>query len=202
MPDSPTHHFSSQKNIMKKLMFLTVIMFISLLSCQDSPDDFELTDAAAEERGNNQMRPISGTIVYIPVANVNVPCDCGSLEMGGPFVGSGNVLHMGNTFSESIPCFTSILADPTNPATLIGYDVSFQCGTFVAANGDELNIHVDPYQMYLDFSCFCNFSGGGIVHFNGGTGRFSDATGTATTTVFQDLVADNVTLNFEGEINY
>ena len=93
----------------------------------------------------------------------------------------GNATHLGSfTRRENITF--------TGPGTFEGTIV------FVAANGDELDASFDG-QFVSPNDAVASYT------FTGGTGRFSDATGTATATASTpDFV--HVTVEFDGTIDY
>jgi hypothetical protein len=75
---------------------------------------------------------------------------------------------------------------------------------FTAANGDELHAYLYAYNaIELDASgnpVFATVWGSG--HFTGGTGRFSDATGTYDLTAFFDFLTGESKAWYKGEIMY
>ena len=93
---------------------------------------------------------------------------------------AGTATHLGNFTRHETITFTSA-------TTFVGELA------FVAANGDELD---------ADFSGEFDGPGHavGTYTFTGGTGRFSDATGTATFAASTDGV--NVSVTFTGTIDY
>jgi hypothetical protein len=106
----------------------------------------------------------------------------GSIPPNVLLVGAtGNATHLGNFTRQEV--------------LVLGADGSFT-GTivFVAANGDEL--HVDVSGGFTGAT-----TAAGTYTFTGGTGRFDDATGSAT---FEVDAPDfgHVSVTFDGTINY
>ena len=183
------------------LIGVFAIAFISLPSCKKDSNDLAMTDVKQSDdlKKNLNTRPFKGSIEYVVDPTITLTCDCNDpFFIGNYFSGTGNITHMGKIYAESVPCIEYIFQG-TN---VIGYNISSQCDILVAANGDEVFMEADPYTMNLDFECFCNFSGETTVHFNGGTGRFENASGSATVSVLNDLGADLVIATFDGEISY
>ncbi|MBK7408916.1 MAG: hypothetical protein IPJ40_13160 [Saprospirales bacterium] len=161
------------------------------------PNDDQQSSEELDFRAVN--RRFSGTINYVRNPEIALTCECAApYEIGNYFDGTGWVTHMGNATSESIPCIEYILSGPN----IIGYYIDSQCQTFVAENGDELFGETASYSMYLDFQCFCKFTGSTTVTFYGGTGKFENATGSAKVTVVNDLVTDVVTVKMTGKLKF
>ena len=74
------------------------------------------------------------------------------------------------------------------------------CLTVVAANGDEVYLTVlTPYETCITNCCFeASIQG----TFDGGTGRFSDATGDWTADIIQELGSPISEVTVDGEIIY
>lgn len=186
---------------MKTLNVLFVLVAL-VLAGGCTKEALTTTDADLDLRGKNPVeKHFTGVIDYVRVApeELSISCECTEpAEIGNWFSGTGNITHMGNSTSETIPCITYILLE----GNVIGYTVEAQCNTLVAANGDELFMEVEPYTMLLDFNCFCQFTGSANVSFNGGTGRFADATGTGTADVVNDLASEVVSTTIDALITY
>jgi hypothetical protein len=170
-------------------------------SCNKDSNDLSISEEtlSSDHKNSQKARPFKGSVNYVGEAEIDLTCEC--IEptfQGNTFLGTGNLTHMGNIVSESIPCITYI----ENGGNIVGYNVESQCTTLVAANGDEVDITIDPYVMLLDFNCFCSFSGLYTATITGGTGRFENASGTFGGTVFQSLETGVVTINIDGEIYY
>jgi hypothetical protein len=183
------------------LIGIFAVTFFSLPSCQKNSNDLPMSDEtlSADHKSSQQARPFKGSIDYVVDTEIDLTCECSDpLVIGNYFLGTGNITHMGNVTSESIPCVEYIL----NGENIVGYSVESQCATFVAANGDELFTTVDPYVMMLDLNCFCSFSGPYTTTITGGTGRFENASGSAGGTVYQSLETGVVSITIDGEIYY
>jgi hypothetical protein len=200
---------------MKKLMPLMILSIVILFGCAkeetnelaqaiDTGIAQDYDDTEVGLRGNNpKPRPISGSIDYLGGADIDLTCDCpDGTVIGNYFLGTGNITHLGNSTSESIPCIELIISE----GNVIGYNIPSQCTIFTAANGDELQVVAESYTMMLDFNCFCRFASTEDVTttYEGGTGRFANASGSSSGPVVQDLTVDPsvTTINFEGEIIY
>lgn len=187
---------------MKTLNVLSVLFALVLAGGCTTKEELTTTDAELDLRGKNPVeKHFTGVIDYVRVApeELSISCECTEpAEIGNYFIGTGNITHMGNSTSEVIPCITLNYYE----GNVIGYNILAQCNTFVAANGDELFFEVEPYTMSLDFNCFCQFTGSSNVSFNGGTGRFADATGTGTVDVVNDLASGVVSNTLDALITY
>ena len=93
---------------------------------------------------------------------------------------AGNATHLGNFTRHETITFTG-------PGTFVGHLA------FVAANGDELDADLAGHFVSADDAV-------GTYTFTGGTGRFSDATGTATFAASKSGL--DVALTFKGTIDY
>ena len=195
------------------LFALLIIFSLVLLGCakenKEELAQFDNTTISMDDDGSataRKSRPFKGTVVYDFVPESELTCDCttpGSSE-GGPYVGSGNITHMGNVYADNVPCFivTNVIPDGQGGFIPTQFHIPNQCGTLVAANGDELYLDVPSYNLDIDPVCFCTFNGTVEVTINGGTGRFSDASGTATSVISQDIATSVVTTSFDGTIDY
>jgi hypothetical protein len=108
----------------------------------------------------------------------------------GSIVGSGNATQLGLFTNTATIHFNP---DPNDP-TLVHPSGE---GTFVAANGDKLNIVIEDASMSLVTGI-----GGGTFRFTGGTGRFANATGSITAVVEQNFITGAYELTAVGKIDY
>ena len=159
------------------------------------------------DNSNQPMRPFKGTVVYNFDPEASLTCDCAApTEPGGPYVGSGNMTHMGNVYATNVPCFvvTAAIELPPGSGNYVPTQlyVPNQCGTISAANGDELYVNTAPYYLNIDASCYCTLDGTAESTIDGGTGRFSDATGSFTSALSQDLLTSVVTSVNNGTVDY
>lgn len=164
---------------MKSKLLLAAFAALSFASCSKDGNittSAISTDQASMAKKGPQARPFSGTMSYNFAANENLPCDCGDFFPVGTFSGTGNLSHLGKTFSLIKPCVQPIIQD----GNYIGNHVGVECAYFVAANGDSLYCYTYPYDLL-----FTPMGAIGVakVDFTGGTGRFKNATGTFTGTV-------------------
>ena len=191
---------------MKKLLTIMCAAFV-LASCNKSSNEitpFNTVSAEDAENGalkrgncdNDNWQPFKGSLVYHYTESFNLPCNCGNFADAGNFFGNGKMTHLGKTTSKIKPCI-SLIFSGSNP---IGVHVGQECGSFVAANGDELYTTVAPYDMYF------NSTGGAAgtlqVTFAGGTGKFKKAKGSFTGYTTNDGMGA-VTLDvLSGKIHY
>jgi hypothetical protein len=102
--------------------------------------------------------------------------------------GSGIATHMGKTSFEA----ASTVNFTVQPATINGTAI------LTAANGDELHTAFTGTTATAAGTATGNF-----VHtITGGTGRFSNASGTLKATSIHNLATQKGVLSFEGEIDY
>ncbi|HEX9940911.1 MAG TPA: hypothetical protein VGG03_02745 [Thermoanaerobaculia bacterium] len=108
----------------------------------------------------------------------------------GTIQATGRATHLG-LFTE-----TGTLAfapDPNDPNRVLASGSA----TFTAANGDELNGVITDASLDLTTGI-----GTGVFSFTGGTGRFEDASGSATFTVMQNLITGAFEITADGRIDY
>ncbi len=117
--------------------------------------------AAADPGGTNLPLRVSGS------GTVNEDFFSGSLSGGSLALHLGKGSFSGSSFVDGFPngC----------PDTGTGAQVSIQ---LVAANGDTLNMNVD--QTVCEVGSALDFDATGTYTITGGTGRFSNATGSGT----------------------
>jgi hypothetical protein len=183
------------------------IILFSLTSCQKDSNDLLMMEDDSSLIGlknSQQERPFSGSMTYYHDLESEYTCDCSEgYAPGGPWVGTGNFTHLGNSEGWSVPCFVF------GWSTELGYhfENDSQCGEFIAANGDILNLDIPSYIIVYDVECGC-FSGSVTGTFDGGTGRFEDATGEVTAEVvaylpvFDPSIVSTTTTTKDGVINY
>lgn len=145
---------------------------------------------------DNDGKPFKGSLIYHYTESFNLPCSCGTLTDAGNYYGTGNLTHLGKSTSKIKPCISLIFSG----STPIGVHVGQECGSFVAANGDEIYTNVAPYNMY--FNSTGGASGNLKVTFAGGTGKFKKAKGSFYGYTTNDGMG-TVTLDvLSGSINY
>jgi len=174
---------------MRKLLLLLLAAHVLISSC-NKPEDTAVPDNTRQTPAFRQAKPFSGTITFTQSQTDDLSCNCTGYIDNGTFNGSGNFAHLGLTTSKIKPC---IQVDPD------GIYVGYECASLTAANGDVLNLNVQPYKLY--------FTPAGLVAtihvlFDGGTGRFSNATGSFDADLAIDY-ANVATLTVTaGSINY
>jgi hypothetical protein len=194
---------------MKKQWLMILVLGLFWMGCnQDSnsllPQEEEIvqiqsTENSQEEinlRRNNQPRPFKGTIVYEQVAANGLECGCTNGQLV-QIEGSGTVTHLGRVSSATSYC---LLLGAAQNCPGPGALVNNACLTITAANGDEINLDVlTPYETCITACCFeASIQG----TFNGGTGRFDDASGTWTAEIIQELGSPVSTVTVDGQITY
>lgn len=122
-------------------------------------------------------RAFSGSISYTATTN-GMSCDCSPYGPAGTFEGTGNIKHLGETYSEIAPCGFPLFAEGASKPYAI--HVALECAYFKAANGDMLYLHTHPYNLVFGPTGAVGTANVDIV---GGTGRFANATGSFTGTV-------------------
>lgn len=170
---------------MKKLMFLLVLVAIGFMfsGCSDMNQDI-----------------MSANTDKIPVP-LKGQAD-GTVESGNgypvpkSFEGTGNSSHTGNCFCEMDYFIT--YTDPEIPYYGLVLNGN---GILTAANGDKFFVENAEGSWYVDVETY-------IVYFtltgdiNGGTGRFSDASGIIDYTGTQDYVTSDTHVEWTGQIQY
>lgn len=177
-----------------------------ITSCSKKNDNTLLQSTQATEQGSQALsakggakvaRNISGSMHYVFTTEFDLPCDCGTAgEAAGNYTGTGTFTHLGRSSSMIKPCLSPIFSG----STMIGQHVGMECGTLVAANGDEIYINIQPYDIMFsgaDAVGVCN------IDITGGTGRFAGATGHLSGTATVHLLAGTADLTgVAGTINY
>lgn len=194
---------------MKKYIFIIFAISLIGVSCEKestplipAEDEISLTEngnsgnqTEATLRGN-QTRPFKGTIVYDTVANNALACNCPSGQKI-QIEGTGTITHLGLVSSATTYCLVIGAAQGCpGPGAL----VTEACQSVVAANGDEVFLNVQtPYETCISACCFeASIQG----TFDGGTGRFTDASGDWTATIIQQLGSSISEVTVDGEIEY
>jgi len=170
---------------------LILFGFILLMGCNKSRNEIvptpTTTTPTVAMRADN---PFAGTVIYKASFTYDLPCDCKGFMPVGTYVGTGNLTHLGLITSNIKPCVSP---------TAYGYHVAVECGSFIAANGDELYCDTAPYDLYWGAD---GASGAIIVTFSGGTGRFAEARGSFTGIISIDALGNGKLDNINGTINY
>lgn len=182
---------------MKVQLFLSVGLVLMFSACSKD-NNADLQPTAATESistvAKKQSVPIKGAINYNFVINYDMPCDCGSYYPVGTLYGEGNLSHLGKTSSYIKPCVAPIITDGSH----IGDHVGVECGSFVAANGDEVYLYTYPYDLIYTPMGAIGYLKADVV---GGTGRFANATGSVTGKVTV-LTTSASFSDINGTINY
>jgi hypothetical protein len=149
--------------------------------------------ATAEGRAVPFDSEISGTEVVVFAGDVS---PCADWQWKATHVVTGVATHLGKLTGTMTDCLFL-----TGPATL-----HFEQGemTMTAADGDELAATYEGDAAFLD-ACTVRFVA--VMQWQGGTGRFSDATGTAVSIGIIDLCGGDPATNTweattEGDIEF
>lgn len=183
---------------MKNQLLLIVMIAVLAASCQKSDNGMSLSqDPQSGSALKNNGVPFKGAMLYTQSTTLNLPCNCGAMSTVGNFDGQGNITHFGLLKSKNKTCASPIMAGSIQ----IGNHIVIECGSFVAANGDEIYVNIAPYDIY-----FGNTAASGTMsaEFAGGTGRFANATGSFTGTITVPYSNPNTVslTNINGTINY
>lgn len=181
---------------MKSKLLLLASLTLIIASCSKESDSLVSTvDQESVAKKGGTARPFKGALTFSFAPNEDLPCDCGDYYPVGTFDGTGNVSHLGNTYSQIKPCVSPIIQD----GTPIGEHVGVECAFFVAANGDSLYLYTYPYDLYYSPVGAVGYA---TVDFVGGTGRYANAGGqfTGKVTVRPNGTAAFTDLN--GTISY
>ena len=186
---------------MKTKLLIIVMMMAVAMSCRKgSGSALQATgseSAPTNLANKNTGRPFKGSMIFQLSTTLNLPCNCGTLATVGSFTGQGNITHMGLLQSQYKTCASPIMAGTMQ----IGNHIVITCGKFIAANGDEINVNIAPYDLM-----FGNTAASGVLtaEFNGGTGRFVNATGSFTGIITVNYAQPNTAVlsNIDGSIDY
>jgi hypothetical protein len=175
---------------------LILFSFLILLSACNKSSETGITPVKQNPAFRSNA-PFSGTMSYQLNTSLDLPCNCGIYAPVGTFSGAGTFSHLGASTSNIKPCAELLIVNG-NP---VGFYVGMECGSFVAANGDELWCTIPAYNLYFTNTGMA--SGTIVANFAGGTGRFTNATGSFTGTITNNPVLNTATLTgVTGTINY
>lgn len=174
----------TQEDKTMKKIFIALISLLLAGACSEAPEDefagyLKSGDLGADK--NNEAKMV--TVPFKAHFSVwrDLPPGEGEACEEGTFretmVGHGEMTHLGE-----MTTYMSFCVNPTN-----GMYAFTKLGKFIAANGDELYFDVPAGQVLPnmgDNNDFYMLHFDDMLYFIGGTGRFEDATGTATTNAF------------------
>ena len=183
---------------MKNKLLLLVGVVLLFTACSKESELTGNKDVALStvEKKAKKGRPLKGAMTYNITTEFDLPCDCGDQASAGNFYGTGKLSHLGKTTSQLEPCVSPILSGQQ----LIGLYVGTVCGSFKAANGDELYSTIRPYNLLFTSTGATAYITADII---GGTGRFAGATGSFNAKVVNNLAGTMSTLtNINGTIFY
>ena len=184
---------------MKRRIQVVVIVGMAIIAASCSKNNNESIPMSVEGKAPSKSvamktsatKPFKGSMTMQPDGGSPL-CSCAEgVPIVGTLSGSGNITHLGLTTTTIQPCVVPV---PT------GFEVKSVCGSFFASNGDELVTVAQPYTLLFG----PNGASGDIeVDFNGGTGRFANATGSFKATLTINLTT-NVALmsNIDGTVTY
>ena len=179
------------------ILFLLLLAF-SLTACQQESES--ISPVENEELSfRSATRPFKGTVLETLSDVMDPDCECEDDDLVVGSSGEGNLTHMGKVTSEATICIESFILDENGQP--IGSIENGVCIKLTAANGDELIADGGPHSLLFDPDCLC-VTGTFEVVFNGGTGRFEDATGSANLTISFDPATGIYTEEYDGEISY
>lgn len=194
---------------MNKQILLLLVFGLFWLGCEKEstsliPDEDGISQIKSENSTNNEVtlrgnqpRPFKGTIEYNFITNSPLDCECPdgvTVELQG----SGTISHLGLVSSPATYCM-QIGTAGTCP--VFGNTVIKECLYIIASNGDEVYLNVDtPYESCLEPECCWTGSIQGT--FDGGTGRFTDASGEWTAEFFQYEGSPTSEVTVDGDIVY
>lgn len=175
----------------KLILFCIVTLTILFVGCSTEnplaiPSQDSINDNSPINLAKKVEVPIKGSYVTT-IENLQV-VGPGLVSMN--VIGKGLVSHLGNStvFIAQTANYT------TNPLSLISPTV-----VFTAANGDEL--HSSGVGTFTDDG-MGNSAFTGTLYFDGGTGRFSTATGSVTYNGSANVAAAKGQFTFEGIVKY
>ncbi len=132
-----------------------------------------------------------------PFGGVLIGHDSMSSQPGCPMyyssVGQGQMLHLGRVSFTVAHC--PVLTSPTHGT------FADSIGVWTAANGDKVYIESEG-SFDLDAQPPTVSHGTMTWHITSGTGRFANASGSGTATVFGDFATMTTTAKFSGTISY
>jgi hypothetical protein len=184
---------------MKGKLLLAALVILVIVSCRKSVSNMisEGSNTPSASASKSHAVPFKGNMTYVLNPTLNLSCNCGSMINVGDFDGAGITTHMGNLTSRNKTCATPIVIGTTH----IGNHIVIQCGSFTTANGDQIFVNINPYDLMFGNTCA---TGQLTAEFAGGTGRFVNATGSFTGLITLNYSNPNVVTltNINGSINY
>jgi len=172
------------------LALVTTLVLVS--ACADSPTQPEVTDLALMGTADRtvKMVPFKGSQTQLPADPTGIVCPGG--EVAAKATAEGTATHLGQ--------FTVVIFQCVEPVFGIWSKID---GTFTAANGDQLEMEMDPLNpgRIVVFDPASGFESTGGLEIVGGTGRFEGATGYVTFRSFVDFAVPGAFTTLDGEIS-
>lgn len=164
----------------------------------ESTNTLQSADVQSSAMAKKSGVPFKGSLSYSINMSLGLPCNCGALATVGDFEGTGTVTHMGLLKAKNKTCVAPIIVS----GNYVGNQITVQCASFTAANGDEIYCNIPSYN--LMFTANGTATGTLEAEFTGGTGRFAGATGSFTGTMTVPLSNPGLAVlsNINGTINY
>jgi hypothetical protein len=199
LPFAFTFPSYAKTNNMKRRIQVVAILGMAIIAASCSKSNNETvpmsvqgtTPSKSVAMKTTGAKPFKGSMTMQPDGGSPL-CSCAAgVPVVGTLSGSGNITHLGLTTTTIQPC----VVPQAN-----GFFVPTVCGSFFAANGDELITIAQPYTLFYAGS---GASGDIEVDFAGGTGRFANATGSFKATLTIDLTTGVAVMsNIDGTVTY
>ncbi len=172
------------------LALLTTLVLVP--GCADSPTQPGVGDLPLMGTADRtvKMVPFKGTQTQLPADPTGIVCPAG--EAAAKATAGGEATHLGQ--------FTVVIFQCVHPVFGVWSKID---GTFTAANGDELEMEMDPLNpgRIVVFDPATGFESTGGLVIIGGTGRFAGATGYVTFRSFVDFAVLGAFTTLDGEIS-
>ena len=181
---------------------ILLLLFMFMTGCDKEGIPPIVMDQEIELRSNPHPRPLTGSIDLVSYNELDLNlCSALECELFGISRGSGNLTHLGLTTGGTKACADQPVFDPF--PNLISYRVYNQSSNYISANGDELCLDLmEPYILEKDTPTSDYRFGTGHFVIVGGTGRFSDASGTVDVEITQYIPTSEVHVEVDGTIIY
>lgn len=172
----------------------------------DVPEIYNGSDITVAYAKGKKARPIKGDVSFMLDTSNDPVLLCGSIPFFQGLV-SGNVSHLGKlqpgqSAEGGEPISGSYVIPESCDVSGFPEVIAEYTGIFIAANGDQLWISNETILIFdpIQTGPFPTGTATGTGTFDGGDGRFDDASGTFTFT--GSFGGGNVQTELEGEITY
>jgi len=195
LPSADAMAAHKEESPMKRLILLFACLALSMAACSDeSPVAVSNLDGGDPALIPVAPKSVPFHVAWVTSADLPPAIECSVAVPGWDSVGifgEGDATHMGPTILDSVIFGEAV--PPGFPGGQTG------CAVITADNGDELHQVYDGGTATFDLATF-TITGSGTWHWDGGTGRFANATGSGTYEFFFNALTEQGLLTVDGRI--